>query len=95
MALILTLREGEPFFVGKHEFAVKVIRSHTEVDMQDVRSGVVHNLSTERSVEVAPDVFMAVGLRGQLQICRVVVDAPRDMLILKRSRLKPGQTLGN
>lgn len=85
MALLMTLHPGEDVYVGDTKFVVEKILTdkHVQVRRGDGR---LFDIVHDRSVEAATDVFLAVGDRGQLNMCRLMIDAPRSMLILRGSK---------
>lgn len=84
MALILTMKEGQSFYVDDDRIEVKKIVDDLRfvVGMCDGRE---IDVIDSKSVEVLPDVFLSAGNKAMLGTVRVVISAPADRLILKDS----------
>jgi hypothetical protein len=86
MALVLTLNLGDRFHVAGFGFTLLSIASYTEVAITRDSDGKIFYLSDRRSEEIHPDVWVAVGARGQMSTARLVVEAPRSIKIVPPSK---------
>ncbi|WP_113152749.1 hypothetical protein [Nitratireductor sp. OM-1] len=99
MPLVLSLREGDDFYVSEQQFSVDRIYDETSFDL--VRGDAAGEVSepiavTElQAVEIMPDVFVSAGNLFQKGIIRAVIDAPRDMLILRGDKYRSQETSGD
>lgn len=91
MALVLTMRKNSSFYVADQKVTVTDILSEDHVVLKT--DGAVFDVTDERSVEVLPDVFVSVGVRGQLDMARIAIEAPRHLTILRED--KYGASKGN
>jgi len=82
MALILTLKEGEKFYVDDDPIRIKKVYSgdHAVVETSDGR---LVDVMDDRMVEVLDDVLVSLGLSYQSGWARVVIEAPKEKLILR------------
>ena len=90
MPLSLALREGDEFSVGSYRFSVVKIYSETHVQLR-LPAGTLVDIDDERAQELAPDVFVMTGSRGQLSLCRIAVEAPRSMKIERHHQAAPAR----
>jgi hypothetical protein len=104
MALVLSLKEGQDFFVGEVRFVVEEVLGPLRFRlsyMREVTSGDV-NVTQPRSVkitdlraaEVLPEVLVSAGWNAPSARARVVIEAPAQILIL-RGDTKRNQALQN
>ena len=91
MALILTLKKGERFYVGENIIEVTAIYSDAHFSIK-VDDGAEFDVLDDKMVEVIPEVFVSVGNRHVDDLARVAVEAPRSVPIL-REKLKRGTPL--
>lgn len=84
MALILSLKEGQDFFVGDEQFFLEEIVGENEFVLRKASGNPgLKRITDARSCEVLPDVFVSAGDMHQTNVASVVVDAPREILILR------------
>lgn len=82
MGLVLTLKEGEDFFVSDSRYAIERIDGARAVSVSRASDGRIFDLIEDgRPVEIAHDVRARVGLRGQSGLARLDIDAPRQIPI--------------
>ena len=86
MALILGYHVGERIYFGN--VPVKVVKStgHSEAVLEI--DGKHHSVSDHKATEIMRGVYVSCGLpkiaqEGGVALPRLVIDAPRDMLILR------------
>ena len=82
MALILSLRQGEDFYLDEERVRVKKVYSNRHFVLE-TPDGTHHEIVQDRMTEVQKDVFVSSGDRGYSGIARVVIDAPRRIEILR------------
>lgn len=92
MALILSMREGEDFFVEDCRVVVSSIENERHFVV--VSGGQAHHVTDDKMVEVLPDVLISVGARAQSGLARLVIEAPRDKLILRGENYRKGKVHG-
>jgi hypothetical protein len=90
MALVLTLRTGQDFFVGEVCFVVEEVLSPVRFRLHEFPSG--HGGLTQprsfeitdaRATEIMPDVLVAAGCNAPKASARIVIEAPPEVLILR------------
>ena len=82
MGKVLTLRAGEDFFLDDDRYVVTQIFSAFTAILSRERDGTNFTLSTEKMTELAPRIFARLGTRGQNDLARVDVEAPREVQIV-------------
>jgi sRNA-binding carbon storage regulator CsrA len=90
MALILSLRQGEDFFLGQERVMVRKVYSNKHFVLE-TSEGTHYEIVQDRMAEVAPDVFISSGDRGLNGVVRIVIDAPRDIIILRGQAYRRAQ----
>jgi hypothetical protein len=87
MALVLTTRIDDDFYVGEQRFIVKDIFNDTSftLHMEGHRK---FEITEQEAVEVMDEVFISSGDYYQSGVVRVVIDAPREVLILRGSKYR-------
>ena len=83
MALVLTLREGEDFYIGNDQVVLEKIHSETEFSLRRARDDAVIRITEGRSAQLFRGVFVSAGARGQLGLSRIAIEAPRSVMILR------------
>lgn len=83
MALVFQLNEGEDFYVVHEQVIVQTIVSPREFILHRVRDGENITIREGRAVEVFHNVYVSVGARGQSDMARVVIEAPRSISLLR------------
>lgn len=90
MALVLTLREGEDFYIQNERIIVEDIQSPSEFRLRRVRDGKVLRVVEGVSTPLFTNVRVSVGARGQLGLARVALEAPRSVVILRGDNYRRG-----
>src|SRR5690606_22122797 len=80
MALSFTLRLAEGFYVGDNRWYVEAIEQQSVVLVGPNARRV--EVSDQEAVELEPNVFVSEGFPLEFG-CRLVLDAPRSILILR------------
>ena len=83
MPLVLTLRSKETFSVAGVVFEVERVQDDRNFVVRDIARGKSFNINDERSVEIMNDVMVSAGNKAPLAMARVVIDAPKDMKIIR------------
>ena len=91
MALVLSLREGQDFYLGGERIVVGKVSGLTRFDLVVTRTGKRHAITDEEAVEIADDVFVSAGDRPQRGIARVAIAAPRSVTIIRGDRYRAEQ----
>jgi hypothetical protein len=104
MALVLTLKEGQEFFVGEVRFVVEEVLGPLRFRlsyMGEVTPGAVDvtqprsvEITDVRAAEVLPNVLVSAGWNAPSARARVVIEAPAQILIL-RGNAKRNRALQN
>jgi hypothetical protein len=90
MPLVLSLRQGDDFYVGKRRVEVWACTGRVKFQLK-LDNGVVFNVSDEESIEILDDVFVSAGNRAgrpQHGIACVSIDAPREISIVRGDRYR-------
>lgn len=91
MALVLSVRGGDDFFIGDRQFVVTTITAHhVHFGIMDCLTGKEYVITDARSEEVLDDVFLAAGKRQQMSFARAIIAAPDDVLILRGDNYRAG-----
>jgi hypothetical protein len=83
MPLVLTLNEGEDFYIRDDRVVLEKIHSQTEFSLRRGRDNALIRIQEGRSVELFRGVFVTAGARGQLGLSRIAIEAPRSLPILR------------
>lgn len=98
MSLVLSLRTTDDFFVGDQQLEVTRIYDDTTFTLtrreENSDDDVSFEITEKEAVEVLPDVFVSAGDLFQRGIIRAVIDAPRNILILRGDNYREGVTNG-
>ncbi len=83
MGLSLAFRPEEDFYIGDERFTVVEVTSPISFTIRRERDGCDFPLADDgRRVEIAPNVVVRVGTRGQGNLARLDITAPRSVMIL-------------
>lgn len=84
MALSLSLRKNEDVLIGDQSFVVSEVMNGGRFFLQNAETGQTFEITDMEAVEIMSDVFVSAGdyddSYGQV---RVVIDAPREVSILR------------
>ena len=86
MALVLSLREGQDFYLDDDQVLVTRVDGLMHFQLMLASSGQSFVITDAESVEIMPDVFVSAGDRPQRGIARVAIDAPREIRITRGDR---------
>lgn len=88
MPLILSLRRNEDFYVADERVVLTRIRSKNDFDVVVESVGKEFQITDLEAVEIIPDVFVSAGDYYQTGQVRVVIEAPREIRILRGERYR-------
>jgi hypothetical protein len=88
MPLILSLREGQDFYVDEEQIVVGRVYALTRFDLYVPRTGARHLITEQESIEVLPEVFVSAGDRPQRGIARVAIEAPHAIILLRGDKYR-------
>jgi len=91
MALVLSLREGQDFYLDDAQVLVTRVDGLMHFQLMLAASGLSFTITDAESAEVLPDVFVSAGDRPQRGIARVAIDAPREIRITRGDRWRDHQ----
>jgi hypothetical protein len=83
MPLVLTLSEGEDFYIRDDRVVLEKIHSQTEFSVRRDRDNALIRIREGRPVELFRGVFVSAGARGQLGLSRIAFEAPRSVVIMR------------
>lgn len=92
MALILTLKEGQDFYVGEEQFIVEKVHNETHFIIRDAETQQLYEITDECGTEVLPKVFISAGERPSTSIARVAINAPYEMVVLRGDKKRNPST---
>ncbi len=87
MALVLSLRTNEDFFVQAAQFIIQNITS-VSFELKRVQDNKVFEIDNRKMVEIYPEVMVSHGHYTQEGVARVVLEAPRRIIIMRGERLR-------
>lgn len=88
MALILSIREGEDFYVGDTRYIVTDVK---EPEVTINTGGVEFKLPCDCMLELKPEVMACSGKKHQNNVARIVIEADKSIKIL-RGELKRSES---
>lgn len=96
MSLVLSLKEGDDFWVGHTQFVLHRITAATDFTLRNADTGQDFVVTDAEATEILPDVFASAGDFFKYGMVRVALEAPRSVEILRgaRYRLKHSSTQG-
>lgn len=83
MPLVISLRTEQDFYVGNEQFVIGAIHSPRSFQVIHAASGKVFEIDDSRAVEVLPDVLLSSGDQGLPNTARLVINAPRNILVIR------------
>ena len=83
MPLVLTLNEGEDFYIRDDRVVLEKIHSQTEFSLRRGRDNALIRIREGQPVALFRGVFVAAGARGQVGLSRIAIEAPRSLPILR------------
>jgi len=91
MALSLSMRKNEDVLIGEQSFIVSEVLGGGRFFLQNSETGKSFEITELEAVEVMSDVFVSAGeYDSDLQV-RVVIDAPREVFILRGEAARRGR----
>lgn len=95
MPLVLSLKEGDDFWVGDRQLTVDQIESGSKFSLRLDGSDRPKEITDAKAREVLPDVFVSAGGFYKYGMIRVVIEAPRSIEILRGDRHRQRQRAGS
>lgn len=89
MALILTMRKGECFYVEDSRVEVTSVEGDDHFVLRDDK-GREYDITDDKMTEIMPNVLVSVGSRGTEGTARVAIEAPRTIMILREQNYLRG-----
>lgn len=93
MPLVLSLREGQDFFVGEDQFVIEKILAENRFQLRHKSKRTSGNvtfvgsrrfeITDEEATEVLPEVLVSAGHNPPPHTARVAIEAPQSVLILR------------
>lgn len=88
MPLVLSLKEGDDFWVNDQQIVVTNIDSGTRFWVKASDEERKREITDAKAHEVQPDVFVSAGGFYKYGMVRVVIEAPRSIEILRGDRYR-------
>lgn len=88
MALVLSLRKGEDFYVGNEQFVIDTIHSDVFFRVKHLESGRAYEISDTQATEIMDGVFVSSGEKPQAQMARVAIEAPANLMVLRGDKYR-------
>ncbi len=82
MALVLTLKQGEDFYVDRDQYFLREIVSEGKVRIARARDGAAFDVDDRQKTQVDDGVFLQIGDHMTSKACRLMIQAPRQLLIV-------------
>lgn len=82
MALVLTLKQGEDFYVDSDQYFLREIVSAGQVRVSRMRDGAAFDVDDRKKTQVGEGVFLQIGDHMTSKACRLMIQAPRQLLIV-------------
>jgi hypothetical protein len=89
MALCITFRLGEDFYIGDQQWRVVAIYPAGGCRVRQEPDGARFDLNA-RAVEIAQGVRLATGQRHSASVVCVAIEAPRETLVLRGRKYRAG-----
>jgi hypothetical protein len=88
MALVLSLKEGQDFYVGPERFVVDSVIDETNFTLTRASDARVFKITDARAAEIADEVFVSAGDKPMAVLARVSIEAPPEKLILRGDKYR-------
>ena len=97
MPLVLRLRPGQDFFVAHERVIVGKLLGGPMFELEVESTGRHYTITDAESTEMReiPEVFLCSGGRAHAGLCRVTIDAPREISILRGENYRHGPGVGS
>lgn len=87
MALVLSLKNGDDFWVDGRKIVVSKVIDENQLELTD-DAGTPHKITDSEMTEIMPDVFVSAASYFKLGAVRIALDAPREIEILRGDRYR-------
>ena len=88
MPLVLSLKEGQDFYVGDERFVVEDVYSEMHFRVRRAGTGKIFEITDLGATEIMPDVFVSAGEKPQAPLARVNIEAPPSVLVLRGDKFR-------
>jgi hypothetical protein len=88
MALVLSLRKTQDFYVGTERFVMEVVHSEKLFRVRRESTGQTFEISDTTAIEVMDEVFVSAGDDPPPQTARIVISAPRNIRVLRGEKYR-------
>lgn len=88
MPLVLSLKEGDDFWVNDQQVVIDQIENGSKFAVRVDGSDRPKEITDAKAREVLPDVFVSAGGFYKYGMVRVVIEAPRSIEILRGDRYR-------
>lgn len=95
MPLVLSLKEGEDFFVDDVQVVIDSIESAHRFWVTVPSTGKRFEVTDDQSTEIVKETFVSSGGHLLYGYVRIAIDAPQHILILRGDRYRKGWTPPN
>lgn len=85
MALVLTLKEEQDFFVGNERFVVDAVNGENDFVLRNAQ-GKTFSISDRKSTEVLPGVMISAG--STAPTAHVAIEAPQEIKVLRGDKYR-------
>lgn len=93
MALTIGLKPNSAFYINDTRVTVEQVFTsmNFKIKVHGKAMDSLFNITDRRSVEIMPKVMCSAGNKGSTDIVKIVIDAPRNMKILREKLYKQAQ----
>ena len=88
MPLVLSLKQGEDFWVRDQQVVVSEIVNATRFHVAVVGTGKTYEITDAEATEILKDVFVSAGDFYKYGMIRVAIEAPLEIEILRGDRYR-------
>jgi len=83
MALVLSIKEGQEFYVGNTRYSVEALKSQGFTLRQHGGKDITFEVTCDQMIEIAPQIHIRAGLATHKGEASIDIQAPKDILILR------------
>lgn len=90
MALVLSVKLKEDFYVGDEQYVLWLMEFPNKATVRQRSTGKTFKISDDMSTEIAPDVFVSSGDQWEpdTDTARLAFEAPKTILILRGDKYR-------
>lgn len=90
MPLILSMNEGEDFYVADEKFYVENIRDN-RFSVRNAKTGATIEVDDRKMLPLLTNVKVSCGLGTRNRVAKLVIDAPREIPVMQGNRYRRGR----